>query len=666
MDNLTKINNLKEKVFLQNDKHCFIERENFLNSIKAPKNPSMKFYAQTLADLLDNVSTPVLEEDIFVGRVVEDFPKTENYSPNTIIASNGHLNPNYDKLLKLGYEGILQELKDGLIKNKTKEAIEYTENAEIIINAIKKFANRYALEAKKCGNERAYKALLTVPYKPAYDLYSALSGIWIVHMISSCYVGARDYAFGYMDEYLYPFYLQEKSNGVSDKEIAELFAGFFVKTNEICGRCTHNHLSKPVLCQASKQYVMIDGGKANELSKVILEASKINNMAQPEFTVILSKNSDENFKNKVFDAMSFVTDKMHVYNYELLNNFLLNKGLPYEIAKRPAYSACCTFDLNYHSVREEFYIPTVQIFCDTIYNNEFSSKEELLKTFKLNFTKEVIEFKANTEATECWWEEKAFIMDTLLVADCNEKYVYPPKGLTYRVKNMFLPGIATLGDSLCALDKFVFSSKKMSYKEFINMLKADFVGYEEVHREILSMNKFGNDNEVDKYETEMANALIDALEDINPLPNEIIVPAFYSLERENTWADKIPATPDGRKSGTPFSENQSPVYGTDKNGMTALLNSLSKIPFGRTAAGGLNLTFSSNVKAETLKALVKTYFEDGGLHVGITVLDKETLKDAMIHPEKYKSLTVRLYGFSEYFINLPKWQQIAVLNRTTY
>ena len=65
-------------------------------------------------------------------------------------------------------------------------------------------------------------------------------------------------------------------------------------------------------------------------------------------------------------------------------------------------------------------------------------------------------------------------------------------------------------------------------------------------------------------------------------------------------------------------------------------------------------------------ALVTGYFRLGGQHVGISVLDRDTLKDAMENPEKYKSLTVRLYGFSEYFISLPQWQQLAVLNRTEY
>lgn len=77
------------------------------------------------------------------------------------------------------------------------------------------------------------------------------------------------------------------------------------------------------------------------------------------------------------------------------------------------------------------------------------------------------------------------------------------------------------------------------------------------------------------------------------------------------------ATPDGRKDGEPFSENQSPTYGADKNGITALLKSLSKLPFEKTATGGLNLTFSQNVSSDILKALVVSYFELGGLHIAI-------------------------------------------------
>ena len=162
------------------------------------------------------------------------------------------------------------------------------------------------------------------------------------------------------------------------------------------------------------------------------------------------------------------------------------------------------------------------------------------------------------------------------------------------------------------------------------------------------------------------NAYIKAVENLNLPENYYVAAGFYSLERDNTWKLSIPATPDGRRAGDPFSENQSPTYGADKNGITALLKSLSKLPFDKTVTGGLNLTFSKKMSPDILKALVVSYFQMGGFHTGISVVDRETLKDAMVHPEKHKSLTVRLYGFSEYFISLPEWQQLAILNRTEY
>ncbi len=646
------------------DEDCFIERERFLETFpdKAPDDPS--YYANIFSELLNNVSTPIDENDIFVGRIAEGAPIADREAPNKIIFAKGHMTPDYQRLLSLGYKRILNGIKENASKINTENAYRYAVNAQIVIYAIYHFSLRYAEAAKKCGNIRAYKALLHVPYEPAYDLFSALQAIWVVHMIASGYVGGRDYAFGYMDEYLYPYYLQEKENGTTDEEIQEMLAGFFIKANEICGRCTHNYKVKPVMCKASKQYVLLDGGRANELSERILDAASAICMAQPQFTVVLSDNAPESFQNKVYEAMSVMTDKLHIYHYDPLPHLLRHKNLPEDIAIRPAYSACCTFDLNWHSCREEFYLPTVQLFCDTLNQKNFSSMDELLEVFATAVSTSCLNYIKESR-TSPYDETCVFVMDTLLLGECNETCECPPSGLRFRAKNIFLPGLATLGDSISALDALVFHGD-ICYDKFLKMLNADFVGYEAIHEKILSLPKFGNDDGIDRYTVRMANLLIDAVENVSHLENEILLPSFYSLERDNVWAYTLPATPDGRKAGTPISENQSPTYGADKSGMTALLNSLSKIPFGRTAAGGLNLTFSSSVKPNILKALVKTYFAQGGLHIGITVLDRNTLLDAMKHPERYPTLTVRLYGFSEYFVSLPEWQQLAVLNRTAY
>lgn len=661
-----KINRLRDLVFEQKNDHCFIEREAFLNALPKTDEHSTDFYATLLSDMLDSVSTPIEPNDIFAGRVIEAAPNAQwSACPNRTLFAKGHIILDYKRLLTLGYKGILAQVEENAKKIDTEEAHIYAHNAKIVVDAIRRFALRYSEAAKKAGMTRAAKALAHVPYEPAYDLYSALQGMWLVHMIAGCYVGSRDYAFGYVDEYLYPYYQKEKENGATDEEISVMLAGFFIKCNEICGRHPHNFRQKPVLSQASKQYVLLDGGRANEFSHVILDAAVINNMAQPEFTVVLSEKSSDAFHNKVFEAMSVLVDKLQVYHCEKIQNFLFEKGLPEEVALRPAFSACCTADLYLHSCREEYYLSTVKNFCKTLYENEFSTKEEFLEAYSKVITAKCEAYLEETRSPDREWSKCVFVMDSLLLGTCNDVCDYIPYGLTYRAKNIFLPGIATLGNSLCALDTLVFNGD-VPYSRFVEMLKADFAGYADLDERIAALPKFGNDLDADRYTVEMANLLIDAVEAAKHTEKEILMPSFYSLERDTSSAPEIPATPDGRRAGTPFSENQSPVYGTDKNGITALLNSLSKLPFHRTPAGGLNLTFSSKVEPPILRALVETYFQKGGLHVGMTVLNRETLEDAIKCPEKYKSLTVRMYGFSEYFVSLSPVEQHAVLSRTVY
>ena len=666
MTQLEKIEYLKKRVFEMSNSHCFIEKERFIHALPKREGQSESYYAELFSGLLDYVSTPVDEKDIFVGRVVEGPPEENMECPSRTFFAKGHITPDYERLLTKGYKGILEEIKDNAKKINEPYAEIYAKNAETVIFAIKKYADRYAHAAREAGNERAYEALLRVPFEPAYDLYSALQSIWLMHMIASCYVGSRDYAFGYMDEYLYPYYQKEKEKGVTDGEISQLFAGFFLKTNEICGRAAHNYNRKPVLTNSSKQYVLLDGGRANELSFVILRAARINKMAQPEFTAVLTENSPEDFKNSVFEAMAELTDKIQTYNGDIMSEFLRSEGLPEEIVNRPAVSACCTFDVYLHSCREEFYLPTAQVFCDIIYNREFSNKEELLEAFKKGIQKECQDYLDESRSPDRDWTRMVHVLDTLLLSNCNEKCKYPPYGVEYRAKNIFLPAVATLGDSLAALDRLVFKGD-IPYSRFIDALRADFNGYPDIYEKILSQPKFGNDNEIaDAYAAEIGNVMIDGVKACYHDENEIVAPSFYSLERNNVWAEEVPATPDGRRAKKPLSENQSPTYGTDKNGITALLSSIARLPFERTAAGGLNLTFSSAQRPEILKALVTAYFKKGGLHAGVTVLNREQLLDAMENPEKYPALTVRLYGFSEYFICMPRWQQEAVLERTAY
>lgn len=268
---------LKELVLESNNRACFVEREKILGKLEAEmeNNNTQDKYAVILSKMLAEVSTPIIEDDYFVGRVVEDLPEGEMKPPNRLLCSRGHMSFDYAKVLKIGLKGILEEIKISAQTKGDEDSLSFAHNAEIVVTAIRDYANRYANEAAVHGMTPAAKALRIVPYEPAYDFYSALQGIWIIHMIASCYVGDRDYAFGRFDSYMFPFYEKAIQEGETRDALCELLAGFFIKTNEICGRTTYNYQSKPVPCQASKQYVNIGGEEPNEFSNLVLDAAML-------------------------------------------------------------------------------------------------------------------------------------------------------------------------------------------------------------------------------------------------------------------------------------------------------------------------------------------------------------------------------------------------------
>jgi len=244
-------------------------------------------------------------------------------------------------------------------------------------------------------------------------------------------------------------------------------------------------------------------------------------------------------------------------------------------------------------------------------------------------------------------------------------------GALYNLTGCIVSGLPNVVNSLAALRQAVFRAGRVSLAQLREALASNFDGHEDLRRELLSAPKWGNgDGRVDDLATFVSEALYERFAHRANARGGRWQLALYSFVANHGLGAVVGASADGRPAGESLTRNLNPTWGTDRDGPTSVLRSLSSIDFTQFPDGtSLDLVFDPGPLATAagrrkFAGFLKGFVDLGVMQMQISMVDTQTLLDARENPAKYPHLMVKVAGYSARFIDLPAQEQDELMGRT--
>lgn len=572
----------------------------------------------------------------------------------------GRIIGDYRRIALYGIDRLIQEkqkdlLKPELLKIDSEEKIRLREEVSEQIRALEQIK----LMAKDYGFD------ISVPAKNAQE---AFQWTYFGYLASVKENNGAAMSLGRTSTFLDIYIERDMANGILDEKGAqELVDQFIIKLRLV------RHLRTPeydeIFAGDPTWVTESVGGMLDDKHSLVTKNSfrylhsliNLDPSPEPNLTVLWSEKLPANFK-KFCAKISILTDSIQYENDDIMSPIY---GHDYAIA-------CCVSAMKVGK-QMQFFGARCNLAKSLLYSINGGRDEKSGKVVVDGIeqdTDAVLDFKT---VKKRYFEVLDKVAETYVDAlntihYMHDKYAYEAGQMALHdtnVERLMAFGVAGLSVATDSLSAIKYAKVKP-----IRNAEGIAVDFETVG----DFPKYGNDDDrVDQIAVEIVKHFISTLKKHKLYRNAKHTLSVLTITSNVMYGKKTGTTPDGRKAGEPFAPGANPMHGRDCTGALASLNSVAKVPYKDVCQDGVSNTFSivpnslgkdEKTRIKNLVSILDGYFNHGAQHLNVNVLDREKLIDAMNHPNKYPTLTIRVSGYAVNFNKLSRAHQEEVIKRT--